>query len=236
MNAYQSKAAPISVQDADVDDVIASLSHVLAPCDDDQDEDEYPTWVDIEFPREVHMLHGVASLSIPVRLILTWIASHAEDQRFLAIRDDFYDEEHDDDFMMCDQFQLYDPEELARLRIDRRNKKAKREAERMCMPPSEVIELEPPSPEERWGSCIAEGLAMEAENSELGRKSAELDRKWEAFVELAHTGSMSLNWIDVKRSELKLEGCQLDLQFDTLMARMQDLESSVMNDETSPAD
>lgn len=229
MNAYQSKAALISEHDAEVDDVIASLDAALGPCDNDQEEDEvdYPTWIDIDFPIEVDMIHHVRGFSIPIRLILTWMASHTEDRRFLAIRDDFFDDEDDDACMISDQYQLYDREELARLRIDRRNRKAKRDAERMSLPPNQFIVNEPMSPEERWGNHLAEGLALEAELHELNAKFDELDKKWEAFVETSEDNNQTANWIEVRRSELKLEGCKLDVQFDTLMARTDDLRRSV---------
>lgn len=227
MIADQGKAALSSEDDAGVDDVIASLSDLARPPEEDEDEDEHPRWIEIEFPREVDMLHRVASLSIPIKQILTWMASYAEDERLLAIRDDFYDEDDDDGFMMSDQYQDYDREELARLRFDRRNKKAKREYARNNFPASESIIIDPLSSEERWGVHVSEGLGLEAEQEVLGCKSADLDRKWDEYVETAGDRTTSPNWIEVARSELKLEGCKLDLEFSTLMARMDDLERSI---------
>ncbi|MFP1634134.1 hypothetical protein ACLB6G_20585 [Zhengella sp. ZM62] len=60
-------------------------------------EDEYPTLVEIVFPKECWELHGWSSIVVPVGEVLRWVAN--EDPHygpdFEAIRSDFYPENSD---------------------------------------------------------------------------------------------------------------------------------------------
>lgn len=210
----------------EVDEVLVSLEADLSGQDENEDDDDHPTWIDIEFPREVGMLHGVTSISLPIREILTWMTSKDPElkERLLAIRDDFYDEDHDDGYEMRDQHQIYDREEVARLRIDRRTRKLKREEERKMAPSTSDLVLSVSS-EDRWGANASEGLALEAALRDHWAQSDQLDRKWEQFVVNSRNEELSASWNEVRRNELRLEGSRLDLKFHTLMARMDDLEN-----------
>lgn len=188
---------------------------------EDDDCDNYPADVRVQLPREAQMLHHISSISIPVRQLLTWLAADDEDyaQKFLAIRDDFYDRDEDGELYISEQYQIYDREQLARLRVGRRNKKTKRDIARKSNPKVERLEIHRSTPVERYGPNLEKGLALEEEIAAHWEKSDELDRAWEDFVETEGVVGLSANEIHVRRMELRLAGRKLDLEFSRLMAR-----------------
>ncbi|NMG42004.1 hypothetical protein GRZ55_22505 [Chelativorans sp. ZYF759] len=213
----------------------------LRGCEDLEgfEDDDHPDEVEIEFPREVAMLHHISGVTVSVHQLLTWMAADEPfmAESLLAIRDDFYSREEDGGWEVGEQFQIYSREELARLRVTRRKMKLQREAAkerkkeamsrwraaRGVKDETSCTAVQGPknSLKQLYGEDLAEGIALEAELATHRMWRAQLDCKWEEYFESADCDSGPG---DSRLDRLRLEERELAVEFDALMERVNVLE------------
>lgn len=168
--------------------ILDELASVAAEIQSDKvcdDLTEYDRTVTVQLPADAAVIHGMLYIEIPIRNILTWLAMHdpSEKARILALRDDFYSGDSDDDYfhqIPAYGSPLITAEDRALARAARAKGYAERDAKRAAI--IDEIEAEDRLKREVWLPFSAERTLMEAEREAHGQRADVLDAEWDRVV------------------------------------------------------
>jgi hypothetical protein len=202
------------------------------PDDDTDQTDEHRRETRLVFLDEIFDLHGVSSLTIPIRELLTLLAKRYpnEAEILLRIREDYYSGDHEDDHLFWVNREITTiprtDEERAELRLEREAGADYRASRRASAAAEAATWIAECAQEADWHPYEIEARALDEQKAKLRESVSSLDREWDVFLREPETvGQMATPHGGTSRKSLIEKGSEIDKAFGLLSDQYEILKS-----------